>query len=260
MRSPVAGSNGKVQVIILVLLPLILLLGAVVGLTYLGSIQGDNVLTENLAEPLNGATSAKIDINAGDGNLTIDWLTGGEPLLAGGTLQYFENQGLPTRTLVSFLDQATLTLKRGDAGQPWLRLPWAACNGATEWQIHLNPTVSSDIIAHSDGGSVKLDLAGMTVTRVSADTGGGNVDVVLPDDASGLSVKASTGAGNVVVLVPSGIAAKIHAASGLGKVIVDPRFGQTDDNTYQSSDYDGAAHKAEIMVNSGAGNVVVNTK
>ena len=260
MRSPVSGSNGKAQVITLVLLPLILLLGAVVGFAYWGSIQGGNVLTENLSEPLNDATTAKIDINVGDGNLTIDRLTGGEPLLAGGTLQYFENQGLPARTLVSFLGQATLTLKRGDAVQPWFRFPWSACNGATEWQIHLNPTVSSDIIAHSDGGNVKLDLAGMTVTRVSADTGGGNVDVVLPDDASSLNLKASTGAGNVVVLVPSGIAAKIHATSSLGQVMVDPRFGQIDDNTYQSPDYDGAAHKAEIMVNSGAGNVVVNTK
>jgi predicted membrane protein len=64
----------------------------------------------------------------------------------------------------------------------------------------------------------------------------------------------------VVVLVPSGIGAKIHATSGLGKVIVDSRFSQIDGNTYQSPDYDGAANKIEIVVSSGAGNVVVNTK
>ena len=242
-----------------------------------------NVLTDNLSEPLNGATTAKVDINAGDGNLTIDRLTGGEQVLAGGTLQYFEKQGLPTRTLVSSNGQATLTLKGGGAGQPWFRFPWAACNGATEWQIHLNPTVSSDITAHSDGGNVKLNLAGMAVTRVSADTGGGNMDVVLPDNAADLSVtartgagnvtveigsgitgsnivNASSGAGNVVVRIPSGVAARIHATTGLGKAIVDPRFGKTDNNTYQSPDFDSAADKVEITVNSGAGNVSVNTK
>jgi predicted membrane protein len=211
-----------------------------------------NVLTENLSEPLNDVTTAKIDVDTGTGNLTIDRLTGGEQLLAGGTLQYFENLGQPTRTLVSFLGQATLTLKWGDNGSP--------CAGPIEWQIHLNPTVSSDITAHSGGGNVKLDLTDMAVTHVSADTGGGNVDVVLPDDASGLNVQASTGAGNVVVLVPSGIAAKIHATSGLGKVIVDSQFSQIDGNIYQSPDYDSAANKIEIIVSSGAGNVVVNTK
>jgi predicted membrane protein len=60
--------------------------------------------------------------------------------------------------------------------------------------------------------------------------------------------------------VPSDIAAKVHATSGLGKVIVDARFSKTDKNTYQSPDYDGAANKVEITANSGAGNVSVNTK
>lgn len=162
-------------------------------------------------------------------------------------------------------------------------MPWAACGGAYEWQIHLNPTVSSDITAHSGGGNVKLNLAGMTVTRLSADTSGGNMDVVLPDNAANLSVTAKTGAGNVsveigsgvtgsntvnadsgagnvVVHVPSGIAAKVHATSGLGKVIVESGFSKLDSNTYQSRDYDGAANRVEITVNSGAGNVRVNTK
>ena len=219
-----------------------------------------NVLTDNLSEPLNGATTAKVDINTGTGNLTIDRLAGGEQVLASGTLQYFENQGPPTRTLNSSNGQATLTLRRGDTGRPWFRFPWAACNGAFEWQVHVNPNVLSDITAHSGGGNVKLDLAGMAVTRVSANTGGGNMDVVLPDNAANLSVTAKTGAGNVVVRIPSGVAAKIHATTGLGKATVDPRFGKTDNNTYQSSDFDSAANKVEITVNSGAGNVSVNTQ
>jgi len=242
-----------------------------------------NVLTYNLSEPLNGATTAKVDIHAGDGNLTIDRLIGGEQMLASGTLQYFENQGIPTRTLVLSNGQATLTLGGSSAGRPWFRFPWATCNGATEWRIQLNPAVSSDVTVRSDGGNVRLNLAGMAVTRVAADTGGGNMTVVLPEDAANLSVtartgagnvtveigsgitgsnivNASSGAGNVVVRIPSGVAARIHATTGLGKATVDPRFSKTEDNTYQSSDFDSAANKVEITVNSGAGNVSVNTK
>ena len=244
-----------------------------------------NILTDRLSLPLNGTRTATVDINTGTGNLTIDRLTDDEQLLASGTLQYLENQGVPDRSVKTSNGQATLVLRGsgGVTGRSWFRLPWAACNGATEWQIHLNPTVTSDITVHSGGGNVKLDLAEMTVTRLAADTGGGNMDVVLPDIAANLSVMAKTGggnvtvdlgsettghntvtatsgAGNVDVRVPSSLPARIHATSGLGTVMVDPHFGKTDKNTYQSPDYDGAASTAEITVNSGAGNVSVSRK
>lgn len=216
--------------------------------------------TFDLSEPLNGAKTARVDINSGSGNLTIDRLTDGEPLLARGTLEYGENQNPPTPTLDASNGQTTLTLRGRGGGRPWLHLPWETCNEANEWRVHLNPAVSSDITAHSGGGNVKLDLTGMSVTRVAADTGGGNVEVVLPDNASCENVTAGTGAGNVVVHVPSGIAARVHATTGLGKVIVGSRFSQIDRNTYQSPDYDRAANKVEITLKSGAGNVSVETK
>ena len=121
LKTLISGSNGMAPVIILVLL-----LGTVSGCASSGSTPGGNVLTENLSEPLNGATTAKVDINVGDGNLTIDRLIGGEQVLASGTLQYFENQGLPTRTLVSGNGQATRTL-RASVGRIGRRL-------SMEWQ------------------------------------------------------------------------------------------------------------------------------
>ena len=241
------------------------------------------VLTHNLSEPLGGATTATIEIHAGTGNLAIDRLASSEQVLAGGTLEYLENQSCPTPSVITSNGQATFTLRAAGGRRPSFRMPWAACNGETDWRIHLNPAVSSDINAHSGGGNVKLDLAGMTITHVSADTGGGNMDVVLPDSAANLGVSArtgagnvtvelgggtrgintvdaSSGAGNVLVRVPGSIAARIHATSGMGKVIVDSRFSKADVNTYQSPDYEGAADKVEITVKSGAGNVSVNTK
>lgn len=260
----------------------LVLLCAVIGCT--GGASGGSVLTDNLSVPLDGATAARLDLNCGPGNLTIDRLTGGEQLLASGTLQYLEKQGLPTRDLVAPGSQATLTLKGSGGGSSGFRWPWQACvGGAYEWRIHLNPNVPYDITAHSDGGNVKLDLAGMAVTRLFADTGGGNMEVILPDKAAGLSIAAQTGggnvtveigsgttgsntvdansgAGNVTVLVPDGAAARIHATSGAGKVIVDSQFSKMDGNTYQSAGYDAAASRVEITVHSGAGNVTVDTK
>lgn len=241
------------------------------------------VLTHNLLEPLGEAMSMKVDIHTGTGNLMVDRLAGSEQALASGTLEYLEKQDPPAWTVDTSNGQATLTLRASGGRQTGFRLPWAACNGATEWQIHLNPTVASDITAHSGGGNIRLDLAGMAISRVSADSGGGNLDVVLPDNAANLDIKVKTGggnvtvnlghglagrntinagsgAGNVEVCVPAGIAARIHAACGLGKVIVDSRFSKIEDNTYQSIDYDSAATQVEIVAESGAGNVSIISK
>ncbi|RPJ15864.1 MAG: hypothetical protein EHM33_34480, partial [Chloroflexi bacterium] len=86
-----------------------------------------------------------------------------------------------------------------------------------------------------------------------------NVTVEIGHGVTGSNiVNATSGAGNVVVQIPSGIAARIHATTGWGKAIIDPRFNKTD-NIYQSPDFDNAVNKVEITVQSGAGNVSVNT-
>lgn len=218
------------------------------------------VFTHHLSVPLNSSEFVKIDIDNGDGNLLIDRLTNGENVLMSGMLQYLENQELPSQSVISTGGQTTVHLRATAKGQRWLHLPWAACNGATEWQVYLNPMISYEIIAHSNGGNVWLDLAGLDVTSLKADTGGGNMDVILPEKPANMSIAVKSGAGNVVVQVPSGCAARIQAATGLGKVMVDPPFSKIDAGTYQSPDYDNAIYKIEITANSGAGNVIVQEK
>ena len=109
----------RIWIIILVALP-ILCAATVFAVTYPASAGSSDVQTDTLSEPLNGITAAKMNIDTGDGNLTVDWLTGGEPLLAGGTLQYLENIGLPARTLTIFGEKATYLLEAGKGGQRWI--------------------------------------------------------------------------------------------------------------------------------------------
>lgn len=219
------------------------------------------VSTYHLSEPLNGLAAAKVEIILVDGNLSVDHLAGGEHLLASGALQYLENQAQPTSSISQDGGLAHFILKAGGKGQPWIRLPWSACNSATEWQVSLNPSVALDITAHTGGGNIHLDLVDLTLTSLAADTGGGNIQVILPKGASGLTrVVAKSGAGNVEVLVPNGLPARIHAKSGIGKVILDPQFARMDANTYQSPNFKSAVDQVEIFVESGAGNVVVTAQ
>jgi hypothetical protein len=215
------------------------------------------VLTQNLFEPLGLVTTANVSIDPGDGNLVVDGAINNEQLLASGTLQYLEKSGLPTWSVNTGDDATNFRIQAAGKVQPWFRLPWSACNGATEWHIHLNHRIPSEISAHSDGGNIRLDLTGMPVMHVSADTGGGNVEVTLPDPKARISLTAKSGAGNVVVRLLAGTQARILATTGLGKLILSPRFSKLDTNLYQSSEYDDAERRVELTLSSGAGNVVV---
>lgn len=220
-----------------------------------------SLLTYDFAEPLGEAQCARIEIEAAEGNLVLGKLSGDEGLLARGTLQYFEKQGPPSRSLAASDGQASFSLKGRSAGKPWYHFPWSACNGATEWRIDVNPSLPCEINAHSGGGNLHLDLAEVTVTSLSARTGGGNVKIELGGDITGRSaVKAGSGAGNVEVSIPDDLAARIHATTGWGKVLINPRFQQVESHVFQSPDYDESARHVEIEVSSGAGNVSVESR
>lgn len=281
METKAIRSNKKGRgLLIIFLIIIVLLVGAVTGFTYLGKNAAGDLLTHSLLEPLDGAITAKVTIDPGDGNLAVDGLTSNEQALVSGTLQYFENIGAPASSVSISDGQATLMLKaKGGYSSP--NLPWADCNGGTEWQIHLNPSVAFDITALTGGGNVILDLTGLTVTRLVAETGGGNMEVILPDNAVNLDVTAKTGAGKVTIEIGNGIkgSSTINASSGAGEVavlvpssvaasikvtqgtvITDSRFKKIDDATYQTADYQSATDKVEIIVGSGAGKVAINTK
>lgn len=219
-----------------------------------------NVLTQTLAEPLGSLPSARVSIDPGDGNLIVDGAISSELMLASGTLQFLEKNGPPSWSVDTGNSPAAFTIKAAAKGQPWFRLPWSACNGATEWNIHLNHRIPTEITAHSDGGNISLDLTGMPVTHISAETGGGNVEVTLPDTNENISLTAKSGAGNVTVHLPADRAARIHATTGLGTVILSPRFSKIENKLYQSADYPDADKKIEITISSGAGNVIVQER
>ncbi len=276
--STVSNTFGSTQVLGGGIL-LILLLGSLNGCISLKP--NSKILTQQFSEPLGGASTSRVDIHASTGNLVIGRLEGNEEVLASGSLQYLENQSTPSRSVNVSAGLATFSLRSDAIGKLRLPLPWRASKGALEWQIKFNPKVPLDLTLYSGEGAVKADLAGMAITRVSAESGGGAVDVTLPDNAAALSVLAKTGGGNVTVLVgrglsgknlvnaqtgggkvvihlPSGLAARITAATGWGKVRVESTFVQLDPKTYQSADYESASDKVEISLASGAGDVTVD--
>jgi len=119
-------------------------------------------------------------------------LSEGEPLLVKGGLEYLENQQPPIWKTNMDNGLYTFNLEASGGRQPVFHLPWSTCNGETDWQIHLNPTIPSNICATSGRGNIKIDLTGMVVTSLVTDKGGGNMEVILPDAVENLSVLVRT--------------------------------------------------------------------
>lgn len=218
------------------------------------------VLIHTLAVPRNGARSTLADIQMTDGNLVLGGLTGPEPALASGELEYLQNQDQPEQSVTVQPGQTVLALKAGRQGQPWLRLPWAACNGATEWRIRLSPETAWEIRAHSGGGNVTLDLSGLRLTGLTAGSGGGNLNVSLPPAGGAVNAALKSGAGNVIAQVPAGSAVRVQATTGLGKVILPPQYQKMETSIYQTPGYDRAAERYDLVLSSGAGNVKIEER
>lgn len=215
------------------------------------------LLTYNLAQPLDGVARVNLNINPNYSNLIMDGANKNALLLASGSLEYFEGNSPPDGSIQRTNAHSTLTITSKEKARGGFRLPWSACNGATSWLVHLNPLVQYQISVEAGGGNVKLDLKDLVINEIAVENGGGNIEVHLPEVEGNLSVMARTGAGNVDLQLPTGMAVRLHATSGLGKVLVSPRFVRIDSIAYQTADFETAASKIEINAKSGAGNVCI---
>ena len=114
----------------------------------------------------------------------------------------------------------------------------------------------TQLVAHTDGGNLEVTLPNDAANlRAEASTGGGNVNVIGRKMINTSVLNTHSGAGNVAVHVPEGMPASVHPSSGLGKMLVEPRFTKIDAETYDSPDYDAGINRLDITVTSGAGNL-----
>jgi hypothetical protein len=68
------------------------------------------------------------------------------------------------------------------------------------------------------------------------------------------NLRLNPGVGQATVHIPSGMAARIHAGNGLGQTSEQDSFQRVGDNWF-SPDFDTAANRWELGVNSGIGAV-----
>ena len=106
--------------------------------------------------------------------------------------------------------------------------------------------------------SAVFDLTDLKVTNLDVDTGASATEIFLPANAGTTLVDIDTGASSVKVHVPTGVGARLRIKSGVASVIVDEsRFHKIDTGQYQSDEYNTAANRADITIDSGVGSIEV---
>jgi len=95
------------------------------------------------------------------------------------------------------------------------------------------------------------------LTSLTLDVDAGNYSIILPSSTDFTSVDVDVNVANVEISVPDNVAARIWINGDLSLIDVDRgRFPQ-DGDYYQSPDYDSAANRVEIVINSDIGRVEV---
>lgn len=199
--------------------------------------------------PLEGATDAEIEFNHGAGRLEVNASAQPSDLLSG-----------------TFVGGVTADVNRpGSTAKVSLHIPtdfmfdgpWFSGHGL-EWKVGINPSVPVKLHFHTGASECIFDLSGLKATEVILETGASSSTITLPANAGFTKAKVESGAASIKITIPQGVAANIHDDSGLSGINIDTARFVRDGNNYRSADYDTAANKVELNLETGAASVEIH--
>jgi len=130
-----------------------------------------------------------------------------------------------------------------------------------DWDIHLNGEIPLSLKIDSGASSSTLDLTNLKVVDLDIDTGASSTEVSLPANAGNTRVDIDSGASSLNLRIPVGVAARIRVKSGIASVkrrlepLPPPGW-----RLYQSADYETAANRADITIDTGVGSVEIQVR
>lgn len=203
---------------------------------------------EHVIVPLDGASRASVELSHGAGRMSLAAGAASDVLMEGdfgGGLRYHAQRR-----------NDLLDLEMKMRAEPISLLNWAP--GSLDWDVRLNSGVPLSLECETGASESVLDLQALKVNELKLETGASKVQVTLPAAAGFTRVKVEAGAARVDLRVPGGVAARIRASAGLAAVTVDETRFPGFDNRYQSPDYETAANKVDIDIETGVGSVSVS--
>lgn len=219
-----------------------------IGVSFLWGVSSRrSVKAEHAKLPLEGARRARVRIRHGAGRLDIHSGAPAGDLLEG---DFGGGVELSTRHDGDLLD-ASLSM------QPQNFPFWGWSGERLDWTIAVARDLPIDLDLETGANEARIDLADLLVTGLRLKSGASSTDLTLPAAAGFTRADVQTGAAAVRINVPQGVAARIRARGGLASIVVDQgRFPRAGDG-YQSADYEQAANKVDLNIETGVGSTEV---
>jgi hypothetical protein len=252
----------RVPWLILVGLAVVVLIGGAVGINMgmPGSTTEPGV-TSTSQTNLEGATQAAVTVRFGAGTLTVGPILQPQPdQLASMTYQGPPQMAPQPRYTVSSLGVGQLEYQSTAHGAPNF-VPFADGRGdAAQMDLTLAPTVPITSLTVQTGATdARLDLSSLRVSALDLSIGAATTWLRFPQAAGQTAAHISGGASTLTIEIPQGVAAQIQLRGGLSTVNVDQsRFPQVSDNLYRSPDYDTAANKVDLNIETGVTTIQIS--
>jgi len=170
---------------------------------------------EGVAVPATGAAQADISLVSGAGSMSVEGLSGGEALVSG-TVSV-PGGGQVEQSADTEGDMTTVLLKTTGV----VIIPIQFGNGEV-WEIAIASEPEVRLSTQMGAGEMHIDARGLNLETLDASTGAGEVEVLLPEGRS--SVTLSAAVGELTIRVPAGASVRLEASSLAGNVHVPPGY------------------------------------
>lgn len=185
-----------------------------------------------------GAGELRVDGNAAPDELLSGTFDGGlERQISGGQEDVSVDLRVPSGVFADFID------------------------GGLNWTVGLNPNIPLALEMELGASKNWLDLHDLQVKSLRLQTGASATVLTLPARAGEVHGVIRSGAASVEIRVPENVSARIHVSGGLASHQVDlarfPRLGGEHAGDYASPDYEMAANKVDLDIETGLGSVSV---
>ena len=209
----------------------------------------DELRTDSRAVALNGAETARVELEMGVGELALRG--GGSP---GGLLNadftYNVDDWEPEVDYRVDGAEGTLELRQPDDNRAFRW--WQDAENA--WDVRLNDAVPTDLRVQLGVGESVLRLGGLNLTGLDVAAGIGETDV----DFSGawtrdLDARIESGVGEVTVTLPTDVGVRVEADQGLGDV--DAAGLIQDGDVYVNAAYGESPVTLRLEVEAGVGEI-----
>ncbi|MCB9451086.1 MAG: hypothetical protein H6672_06580 [Anaerolineaceae bacterium] len=189
---------------------------------WVGSLKGGEVevQVDHFTAPVDGATSARVELNMAIGKVTVDALSGSDNLMEAEVGHVGEME-----FTVSGDEEKRVKLgqKQPKGG---IRLPFKEAINAIGsrddllWTVGLSPNVPMRLKINAGLGASSLDLSELQITDLDVDAGVGEVQLTLPAMGESYKAEVDSGVGSIRITIPENAALKLDIDGGVGSTTV----------------------------------------